>query len=91
MPTQEEKIRDFLECLDIIDLKNADYFLFERPEKSEGERDRLLNHCRFEMQGDKAVFGFYPGSAVPLRIRKQCYAKFAHFFPDGGIAGRLFD
>ena len=91
MPTLEEKTRDFLESLDIIDLKNVDYFLFERQEKNEGERDRLQNHCRFEMQGERAMFGFHQGSAVPLRIRKQCFAKFEHFFPDGGVVGGLFN
>lgn len=90
MPTPEEKIRDFLESLDIIDLKNADYFLFERPEITEGERDRLQNHCRFEMQGDKAVFGFFPSSALPFQIRKQCFARFEQYFPDGGIVGGVF-
>lgn len=90
MPTHEEKTRDFLAEVHLIDLKNVDFFLFEREEKSVGERDCLQNHCHFEMQGDKAVFGFYAGSAVPMRIRKQCFVKFDHYFPDGGIAGGIW-
>jgi len=90
MPTLQEKIRDFEADLEAIDQKNIDYFLFEREEKAEGQRDRLQNHCKFEMQGDKPVFGFYMGSAVPMRIRKQCFVRFEHYFPDGGIAGGIW-
>ncbi|MGI4727797.1 MAG: hypothetical protein ACRYGB_04420 [Janthinobacterium lividum] len=52
------KIQDFKADLEAIDQKNIDYFLFEREEKNAGERDKLENHCRFEMQGDKPVLVF---------------------------------
>lgn len=49
MPTLQEKICDFKADLEAPIEKNIDYFLFEREEKSTGERDRLDNHCKFKL------------------------------------------
>jgi len=88
MPTIPERTRDFLAALDDIDLRNADYFIFQ-PVAEEAERDKLKNHCFFEVDKGKAMFKILPKSDLPYHIRKSCVAKFSAFFPDGEIVGGI--